>query len=140
MQRLDAKHFFFSVIMNTQKQNPPNSSIIFIYLLPLTLSPSSLKCWDFCILVSPSNKNKMKKNGVTSSYRRISASLNPLIFSRGIVRGLPRFFGLFLSEIESLSDPEYLLLLLRLPSLPLKLIWNLNKNLPKLIAKKILQD
>ena len=40
-----------------------------------------------------------------SSYRRISASLNPLIFSRGIVRGLPRFFGLFLSDIESLSDP-----------------------------------
>lgn len=67
------------------------------------------------------------------SYRRISASVNPLIVSRGIVRGLPRFFGLFLSEIESLSDPEYLLLLLRLPSLPLKLIWNLKtKNLPHL--------
>lgn len=57
-------------------------------------------------------------------YLRISASLKPLMFSRGIVRGLPRFLGLFRSEAESLSEPEYLLFRLRLPSLPLKLIYN----------------
>lgn len=55
-------------------------------------------------------------------HLRISASLKPLMFSRGIVRGRPRFFGLLRSDGESLSEPEYLLLLLCRPSLALKLI------------------
>lgn len=47
-----------------------------------------------------------------------------------MVRGRPRFLGLFLSEMESLSDPEYLLFLLCRPSLALKLICSdkLRKN------------
>lgn len=55
-------------------------------------------------------------------HLRISASVKPLIFSRGMVRGRPRFFGLFRSEAESLSEPEYLLFLLSRLTLELKLI------------------
>ena len=55
-------------------------------------------------------------------YLRISASVKPLMFSRGMVRGRPRFLGLLRSDTESLSEPEYLRFRLRRPSFPLKLI------------------
>lgn len=68
-------------------------------------------------------------------HLRISASLKPLMFSRGIVRGLPRFLGLFRSEPESLSEPEYRLFRLRLPSFPLKLIYKIKNKKKKIIMK-----
>lgn len=65
-------------------------------------------------------------------YLRISASVKPLMFSLGMVRGRPRFFGLLRSETESLSEPEYLRFRLRRPSFPLKLIW----KRPSVICQK----
>lgn len=66
-------------------------------------------------------KKKHSENCL-NNHLLISASLKPLIFSRGMVLGRPRFFGLLRSEGESLSEPEYLLLLLCRPSTALKLI------------------